>query len=115
MKSDCEPVTFKEFEKMDIRVGTIKGVQAHPQADKLYLLLINFGKEDLDRQIIAGIKEFYKPEQLIGKKVVVLVNLEPKMLRGIESQGMILAAENEKGHVKLLTTDKKIEDGAKVH
>lgn len=114
MKSDCEPISYKDFEKMNIRVGTIKGVQDHPKADKLYILLIDFDKEDLDRQIIAGIKEYYKKEDLLGKKVIVLTNLEPKMLRGIESQGMILAAEDNKGHVKLLTVDKKIEDGAKV-
>lgn len=113
MKKDCEPILYKDFKKMEIRVGTIKAVKDHPNANKLYLILVDFGKEDLDRQIVAGIKEYYKPEELIGKKIVVFTNLEPKMLRGIESQGMLLAAEKN-GKVVLLTIDKDIENGAKV-
>jgi len=106
-------ISLEDFKKLDIKIGTIKAVKNHPNADKLYLILVDFGKEDQDRQIIAGIKEWYKPEELIGKKVVVVTNMEPKMFRGIESTGMLLAAE-KKGKVALLTVDKDIENGAKV-
>lgn len=112
---DCEYIKYKDFEKMDVRVGTIKSVKDHPNASKLYLILVSFGKEDLDRQIVAGIKDYYKKEELIGKKIIVFTNLEPKTLRGIESQGMLLTAEDDKGRVVLLTVDKDIEDGASVH
>jgi methionyl-tRNA synthetase len=113
MKKDCEPILYKEFAKMDIRVGTIKAVKDHPDADKLYLILVDFGKEDIDRQIVAGIKQWYTKKDLIGKKIVVLTNLEPKVLRGIESNGMLLAAEKD-GKVVLLTVEKDIPNGAKI-
>ena len=106
-------ISFNDFKKMDIRIGTIKSVKDHPDADKLYLILVDFGKEESDRQIIAGIKDWYKKEELIGKKIVVFLNLEPKALRGIESNGMLLAAE--KGDkVVLLTPEKDIPNGAKI-
>lgn len=106
-------ISFKDFKKMDIRVGTIKSVKDHPDADKLYLILVDFGKEETDRQIVAGIKEWYKKEELVGKKIIVFLNLEPKVLRGIESNGMLLAAEHgDKG--VLLTVDKDIPNGAKI-
>lgn len=106
-------ISFKEFKEMDIRVGTIKAVKDHPDADKLYLILVDFGKEERDRQIIAGIKDWYKKEELIGKKVIVLLNLEPKIIRGIESNGMLLAAEYE-DKVVLLTVEKDIPNGSRV-
>ncbi len=108
-----EYIPYKDFKKMNIRVGTIKSVKDHPDADKLYLILVSFGKEEPDRQIVAGIKQWYSKEDLIGKKIIVLLNLEPKIMRGIESNGMLLAAEHG-DKVVLLTPEKDIPNGAKI-
>ncbi len=87
------------FAKINLRVAEIKDVQNHPNADKLYVLKVHVGNEH--RQLVAGIKAYYKPEELVGKKVIVVSNLKPATLRGVESQGMILAAEKN-GVVKVL-------------
>lgn len=88
-------VTFEEFKRLEIKVAKIKEVQDHPNADKLYIIIIDLG--DKTKQIVAGIKSSYKKEDLIGKQVVVVDNLEPAVLRGVESQAMLLAASDEKG------------------
>lgn len=106
-------IPYKDFAKMDIRVGTIKSVKDHPNADRLYLILVDFGKEESDRQIVAGIKQNYSKEDLIGKKIIVFLNLEPKVLRGIAGEGMLLAAEHG-DKVVLLTVEKDIPNGAKI-
>ena len=102
-------IPFKEWQKMDLRVGEVKEVQDHPNADKLYVLKVDIGKKVV--QLVAGIKPFYKKDELKGKKVIVFVNLEPAMLRGVESQGMILAAGDS---ASLLTPLKKVENGSKI-
>ncbi len=107
-----ENISFADWQKVDIRVGTIKEVQPHPDADKLIILKIDEGKEEL-RQLVAGIKEHYKEEELLGKQIVFLANLEPKELRGELSQGMILAAV-EGDELAILTVDRKVPDNAKV-
>jgi len=113
-KGKCpEYIEYEDWEKLDLRIGTIKGVEDHPDADKLYVLDVKFDDEP-NRQLVAGLKEHYKKEDLIGKQVVVFVNLKPITLRGIESQGMILAAVNKKDKVVLLTVDKKIDNNSKV-
>ncbi|MBI4150919.1 methionine--tRNA ligase [Candidatus Woesearchaeota archaeon] len=94
-----ELVKEDPFAKVNLRVAEIKDVQNHPNADKLYVLQIHLGNEH--RQLVAGIKAHYKPEELKGKKIVVVSNLKPAQLRGVESQGMLLAAE-KKGIVKVL-------------
>lgn len=101
-------VKYEDFEKLDIRVHTIKEVKDHPNADKLYILEL-----EPKRQIIAGIKEFYKKEELIGKQISVIVNLEPKTIKGVESQGMMLAAGNKKS-CSFLTPEKEIDNNSKV-
>ena len=88
-------VTLEEFKKLEIKVAQIKEVQDHPNADKLYIIIIDLG--DKTKQIVAGIKGSYKKEELIGKQVVVVDNLEPAVLRGIESQAMLLAVQDAKG------------------
>lgn len=110
----CEYVKFKDWEKMQLRVGKIEAIKQHPKADKLYILKIDFGKEESDRQIVAGLKPYFKEKDLIGKKVLVFVNLEPKPLRGVESQGMILCAEDDSGKVVLLGPLDDIAEGSKV-
>ena len=105
-------IPFEDWQKLDIRVGTIKEALPHPDADKLLILKIDEGKEEL-RQLVAGLKEYYKEEELVGKKIVFLANLEPKELRGELSQGMILAAV-EGDQLAVLTVDREVPNNAKV-
>ena len=107
-----EQIKYEDFEKLDLRVAVIKEVNPHPNADKLYILSIDLGEEK--RTIVAGIKNYYNPEQLIGKQIIVVSNLEPAKLRGIESNGMLLAASDDKGNLVVITTDKNIEEGSQV-
>ena len=105
-------ITFDDFKKLDIRIGTVEKVEAHPNADKLWLLDVNFGGPT--RRIVTGLREIYESEELLGKKIAVLVNLAPAKFRGEESNGMLLAAEGN-DVVSLLQPDKEIEDGSEVH
>ena len=107
-----ETISFADWQKLDIRIGTIKQAKPHPNADKLLILKIDEGKDSL-RQLVAGIKDYYEPEELIGKQIVFLANLEPKELRGETSNGMILAAV-EGDSLALLTVDKTIPNNAKI-
>lgn len=101
---------FENFEKMDLRVGTVKECVKVEKSDKLLRFVIDDGLET--RTIVSGIAKFYKPEELVGKQVCFIANLPPRKLRGIESQGMILSAENPDGTLSLLTSDRKCADGA---
>ena len=85
-------VSFAEFKKLEIRLATIKSVEDHPNANKLYVVKVDLGAALGERQVVAGLKSFYTPEQLVGKTVAMIVNIEPAMLRGVQSQGMLLAA-----------------------
>lgn len=89
--------TIEDFRKLDLRIGEIKEVSEHPDADRLYVLKVAVGEEV--KQIVAGIRNYYSTEELVGKQVVVVNNLETAVLRGVESQGMILAASSDKGLV----------------
>lgn len=102
-------ITFDDFKKIDLRVGEIIEVDEIEKADKLYKIKVDLGNEK--RQVLAGIKKFYEIDELEGKKVVVVVNLESKEMFGFESQGMILATGEE---ARLLTTDGEAENGSKV-
>lgn len=95
-------IEFVDFQKLDLRVGTILNAEQHPDADKLLRFDVDLGEEK-PRQIISGIAEFFKPSDLIGHKVVVVANLPPRKLRGLVSHGMILTAEKD-GHLSLLTS-----------
>lgn len=103
-------IEFKDWKELDIRVGEIKEVKDHPNADKLLILKVDVGKEI---QLVAGIKNNYNKKELIGKKIVVFTNLEPAVLRGVKSEGMLLAAVKE-DKVVLLTPEKDIDNGAKI-
>ncbi len=106
-------IDFKDWEKIELRVGKIEKVEDIEGADKLYKLTINIGKEN--KTVCAGLKKHYTKEQLKGKKCILFVNLAPRMMRGIESQGMILAAVSEdESKVILLSPEKDIEIGAKI-
>jgi len=106
-------IPYSDFEKLDIQVAEIKEAEEIKGADQLYKLTISLGDET--RTICSGIKEYYTKEELKGKKIIVLANLKPKILRGVESQGMLLAAENkETNQCILLTPDKEIKNGTKI-
>lgn len=107
-----ENIEFDDFSKMDIRVGTIIEAEKVAKTKKLLKLLIDTGIDK--RTVVSGIAEYYQPEDLIGKQVSILVNLSPKNLRGIESQGMILCAENADGSLSIVEPDKKVKTGAEV-
>ncbi|MBN1492747.1 MAG: methionine--tRNA ligase subunit beta [Candidatus Omnitrophica bacterium] len=106
-----EKVSFNDFKKVDIRVAEIVEAKEHPNADKLVVLKIKVGDEE--KQIVAGIKAFYGLEQLRGKKIIVVNNLEPAQLRGETSEGMLLAVRGNDG-LGLLTVDKDMPSGAVV-
>ena len=104
----AEQVTFSDWQKLELITGKILKVEEIDGADKLYKLSIDLGKKDGKRTIVAGIKPYYKKDDLKGKSCIILANLEPRKLKGIESQGMLLAAvsEDEK-EVKILETEGK--------
>ena len=108
-----EKVTFDEFMKLDLRVATVLSVENHPKADKLYVLKVDIG-EGTPRQIVAGMKKHYSIEEMVGKKIIVVSNLEPAELRGVKSDGMLLAAEAG-AIVSLLTIDKDVGPGSRIH
>ncbi len=108
-----EKISYPDFKKVDLRIGQIKSVKIHPNAERLYILVVDLGKGEHDIQLVAGLRQHYQEEELIGKKVVVVRNLEPHILRGVESQGMLLAAVFQ-NNVSLIQPDKDIETGAKV-
>ncbi len=114
--SDSPPtptITFDDFAKLDLRVARVLEARAHPNADKLILLRIDLGSEQ--RQIVAGIRGYYEPEALIGKLIVVVKNLEPRKMRGEESQGMLLAAStDDRSQVIVLTPMSDVPPGSKV-
>ena len=108
----AEEITFADFEKIDLRIGKIIEATQVPESKKLIKILVDFGSEK--RQAVAGLLKYYKPEELVGKKCVFLLNLQRRMLAGIESQCMILAAEDEAGNVTVLQPEKDIVEGSKI-
>lgn len=106
-------IQYDDFAKLDLRVGKIVTAEEHPSADKLLVLQVDLGTEQ--RQIIAGIRGHYDPATLVGRLIVVVANLAPRKMRGLESQGMLLAASNaEHTEVILLTTERPVAPGASV-
>jgi methionyl-tRNA synthetase len=104
-------VNITDFRNIEIRIGVIKEALDHPNADKLYVLKVDLG--DKEKQLVAGIKPSYLKESLVGKQVVVIDNLEPAVIRGVESQGMLLAAHDEAGPV-ILTPERSVKPGSGV-
>lgn len=105
-------ISFDQFKNIDLRVAKILTAERVEKTDKLLRLEVEIGEEK--RQIVAGMAEFLTPESMIGKLVVIVANLQPAKIRGLESQGMLLAAENDSGELSLLTVDKEIGTGAKI-
>lgn len=107
-----EEASFDDFTKMDIRVGTILEAEKIKKADKLLKLLVDTGLDK--RTIVSGIAKYYTTQEVIGKKVTVLLNLAPRKIRGVESQGMILMAENDKGELSFVVPEKEFHPGADI-
>lgn len=108
-----DTITFDDFAKVDLRVARVLEARPHPNADKLLVLRIDLGSEQ--RQIVAGIRGYYEPEQLVGKLIVVVKNLAPRTMRGETSQGMLLAASTEdRSQVILLSPMSDVPPGSKV-
>ena len=107
-----ENIAFEDFQKLDIRVGTVLECTKVPKADKLLCFKIADGLEN--RTIVSGISKFYKPEELVGKQVCFIANLAPRKLKGIESQGMILSALNYDESLSVITVDREVKPGSEV-
>ena len=108
-------VDFSDWSKIDLRVAQIKEVEDIEGADKLYKLSLDVGSEIGEKTICAGLKEYYSKEDLKGKKIILFANLTPRKMRGIESQGMLLAAStDDHGKVVLISPEKDIEVGARI-
>ncbi len=105
-------ITFDDFQKLDLRVGKIVEASPIPNSKKLIKIIVDFGTEK--RQAVAGLLQYYKPEELVDKKCVFVLNLQRRMLAGVESQCMVLAAEDEAGNVVVLQPEKDIAEGSRI-
>ena len=110
-----DKISIEDFAKLDLRVGEILEVEEHPRADKLLILKVDFGSEIGERTIVAGLRNYYSVDELEGKKAVFIVNILPRKMMGIESNGMILAAaDDEKSKVVFVEPEKDIDAGSKI-
>lgn len=105
-------IHLEDFQKIDLRVGEIVSAERVEGTRALIVLRVNLGEEE--RTLVAGLAPYYTVEEIVGKKVVVIANLEPAVIRGIKSQGMLLAADDGCGNVSLVTVDRDIVPGSKV-
>ena len=106
-------ISFQEFQKLDLRIGKITEANQVPGSRNLIRMIVDFGTEK--RQAVAGLLQWYKPEELVGRKCAFILNLERRKLMGVESQCMILAAEDDEGNVVILQPEKEIREGSKIH
>ncbi len=113
MSGLSEYITIDEFKKIDLRVGRVVNAEKVPGSRKLIRLVVDLGELG-ERQVIAGLGEWYAPEYFIGKNIVVVANLKPKRMMGHVSQGMLLAADCNGGKPVILTTDGNVKPGARV-
>jgi methionyl-tRNA synthetase len=107
----ADPITLDDFKRVELRIAKVVEAREHPNADKLLVLKVEVGAET--KQICAGIRKYYKPEDLVGRSIVIVDNLQPAVLRGEESQGMLLAATDADG-VVLLRPDRDMPSGCEV-
>jgi len=105
-------IPFNDFMKLELRVGKVEEATQIPESRNLLKLIVDFGSEK--RQSVAGLLQYYKPEELVGKKFVFVLNLQRRKLMGIESQCMVLAAEDNEGNVILLSPEKDIAAGSRI-
>lgn len=104
-------ISFEDFKKLNLVAATVTRVEDHPRADRLLLLTVDLGGEE--RTLVAGIKEFYSKDELLGKRVAVVENLQPASIRGVESRGMILAAKSG-STLSLVTLDREVAPGTAI-
>lgn len=104
-------VPLDEFRKLELRIAEIESAAPHPNADRLYVLGVRVG--DVRKTIVAGIRKYYGEQELLGKRILIVNNLEPAVIRGVESQGMLLAA-SEGDSLTLVVPERPIADGAQV-
>jgi methionyl-tRNA synthetase len=109
----ADPIAYDDFAKVELRVAKVLEARPHPNADKLLLLQVDLGEES-PRQIVAGIKAHYSPETLVGKKIIIVANLAPAVLRGETSNGMLLAATSDDKVILLTVDDQDCNPGAKI-
>ena len=112
MEDSASEIQYEDFAKLDIRMGTVLAAELVPETDKLIKCTIDFG-EFGQRTIVSGIAQWKKPEDLVGKQLPYIVNLAPRVLRGVESQGMLLAASDEEG-VALLMAERTLPPGTRL-
>ena len=105
-------VEFDQFKALDLRVGTVKVAEKHPNADRILRLEIDFGEGEL-RQILSGLAEHYAPEDMVGKRVCAVLNLAPRKIRGLVSHGMVLTAGSDNA-LGLLAVDRDVPDGSEI-
>lgn len=105
-------IPFEDFQKLDLRVGKITEANQIPNSRNLIRMMVDFGTEQ--RQAVAGLLQWYKPEDLVGKKCVFILNLQRRIMMGVESQCMIFAAEDEAGNVVVLQPEKDIGEGSRI-
>lgn len=106
--------TIDDLQKLDIRVGTFVSVEPVEGSEKLYKEMVDLGPEIGERQILSGIQKYFSPEELVGRQALFIVNLEPRQMMGLESNGMLLATDNEETPV-LLVPDIKVPNGSRIH
>lgn len=105
-------VSFQEFKKIELKTAKVTEVQEVPEKDRLYKLAIDLGGEQ--RTIVAGLREFYSAEELKGKTLIVVANLEPAVIAGIKSEAMLLAVKDKEGKYTLITPEKETDAGVRV-
>ena len=109
---DVKMIEYEKFAEMDLRVGQVLDAEKHPNADKLMILKVDLGEQNA-RKIVAGIMGKYQPEEMIGKQIIVVANLKPAKIRGVESQGMLLAAIDNETPI-LLKPSEEVKPGTKI-
>lgn len=107
-----DEVQYDDFAKLELRVGLIKSAEILEKSEKLLRLVVDFGSEE--RQVVSGIRKFYSPEEVQGRKFVFITNLAKRSIMGLESQAMILAAEDQQGSIVLVQPEKDIEPGSQI-
>ncbi len=105
-------ISFEEFQKLDLRIGKITEANQIPGSRNLIRIMVNFGTEK--RQAVAGLLQWYQPQDLVGKKSVFILNLQKRTVMGVESQCMVLAAEDDKGNVTVLQPEKDVAEGSRI-
>lgn len=107
-----QTISHEDFSKMELRVGTISNVSLMPASKKMLKLIVDFG--EYQKQILAGIGEFYSCDDLVGRQIIAIVNLAPRLILGLESQGMLLAVDDSEGRAVLLKPEREVLPGALV-